>query len=282
MAASGSYPGGWVGETPVPVIDALRAAGCVFAEEEAAILTEAADDPTSLARMLRRRVAGEPLEYIVGWVEFAGRRVGIDSGVFVPRRRSRLLVREALTALRGRADPAVVDLCCGCGAIGLAVASAAPGVRLYAADVDPAAVRCAERNLAAVDGRVFLGDLFDALPRGLRGRVDVLIANAPYVPTAAIPLMPPEAREHESAVALDGGVDGADVLRRVIAGAPGWLRDGGVLLVELGASQILAITAAFIASGLASQIVRDEDLSALAALGSKPSPRGSTTNAHRR
>ncbi len=274
MVASGSYPGTGVGETPAAVIGALRAAGCVFAEEEAAILVEAADDSTALARLVRRRVDGEPLEYIVGWVEFAGRRVGVDPGVFVPRRRSELLVREALVALRGMAEPLVVDLCCGCGAIGLAVA-AASGARLCAADVDPAAVLCAERNLAAVGGRVFLGDLFDALPARLRGRVDLLIANAPYVPTAAIPLMPPEAREHEPPVALDGGTDGADVLRRVIAGAPGWLRAGGVLLVELGESQIASITEAFVAAGLVPRIVRDDELGALAALAAlarRPDP----------
>ena len=106
------------------------------------------------------------------------------------------------------------------------MATAVPGVELHAADVDPAAVACARSNVARVGGRVYEGDLFEALPDTLRGRVDVLLANVPYVPSEAIALMPPEARLHEARVALDGGADGLDVARRVIAAAPDWLAPG--------------------------------------------------------
>jgi len=242
----------------------------VFAEAEAAILVEAAASPVELAELVRRRVAGLPLEHVVGWAEFAGRRVAVDEGVFVPRRRSELLVREAVAQLArpvGRGSPTVADLCCGCGAVGVAIAAAVPGTALYAGDLDPAAVRCAARNLASVGGTVTQGDLFAALPVSLRGRVDVLVANAPYVPTEAIALMPPEARDHEPIAALDGGPDGTDLLRRVIAGAPQWLAPDGLVLVEVGRSQVPAVVEALARSGLMPRIVADDEIGALVATG---------------
>ena len=249
------------------MVDALRAAGCVFAEDEARLLLVAAADADELAAMVRARVEGRPLEYIVGWVEFGGLRIAVDEGVFVPRRRSELLAREAISHLIGRTAPVVVDLCCGCGAIGAAIAAAVTGIRLYAADIDPAAVRCAWRNLDPAGGAVYEGDLFDPLPEALRGVVDVLVVNAPYVPTEAIALMPPEARDHEPGVALDGGPDGTAILRRVIAGAPGWLAADGMVLIELGVSQIPLISRAFEDAGLAPSIVDDDELGATVALG---------------
>src|SRR6201996_8556811 len=135
----------------------LRAAGCVFAEDEAALILAETTSDAQLARMVERRIAGEPLEVILGWAEFHGLRVGIDAGVFVPRRRTEFLVKRAIEL--APADPVVLDLCCGSGALGLAVAVAVPGTRLSAADLEPAAVACARRNLADV-GEVFEGDLF--------------------------------------------------------------------------------------------------------------------------
>jgi release factor glutamine methyltransferase len=264
---SSAEPGSAGSIPPAGVVAALRGAGCVFAEQEAQLLLAAADGPAELARLVRARVAGTPLEYLVGWVEFDGLRIAVTDGVFVPRQRSRLLVRAAVGHLAGRPEPLVVELCCGCGAIGLAIAAAVPGVRLHAADIDPVAVGCARSNLAPIGAAVYAGDLFAALPGRLRGAVDVLVANAPYVPTAAIALMPPEARDHEPGIALDGGPDGTRVLRRVIAGAVAWLAPDGVLLVEVGTSQIPLITTAFTAAGLAPQIVRDEELGATVALG---------------
>src|SRR3954471_13115050 len=99
------------------IVGRLRAAGCVFAEDEAAVLLASASDPAQLAAMVDQRVAGQPLEHVVGWDEFFGRRILVGPGVFVPRQRTELLVREAV-ARRGRV---VVDLACGCGAVGLAV-----------------------------------------------------------------------------------------------------------------------------------------------------------------
>ncbi|MFB9800511.1 putative protein N(5)-glutamine methyltransferase, partial [Streptomonospora salina] len=207
------------------VVARLRRAGCVFAEDEAAILIPAAPTTADLESKIGRRVAGEPLEYVVGWADFCGRRMALEPGVFVPRRRTEFLVGRAVELAPER--PVAVDLCCGSGALGAALADARPGTELYAADVDPAAVRCARRNLADAGGRVYAGDLYDPLPSGLRGRVDVLMANVPYVPTAEIALLPGEAREHEARAALDGGGDGLAALRRVSAAAPDWLAPGG-------------------------------------------------------
>ena len=173
--------------------------------------------------MVGQRAAGVPLEQVVGWAEFCGLRITVAPGVFVPRRRTEFLVRQAVALARPGA--VIVDLCCGAGAIGAALAAAVEGAEVHAADVDPAAVRCARQNLPA--GRVYQGDLYEPLPATLRGRVAILTANVPYVPTGEIGYLPPEARAHEPRAALDGGADGLDVLRRVAAGAAGWLAPGG-------------------------------------------------------
>ncbi|TNM69438.1 putative protein N(5)-glutamine methyltransferase [Streptomyces sp. NP160] len=249
----------------------LRAAGCVFAEDEAALLLAEGLPPDALEERVRRREAGEPLELVLGWAQFAGLRVGTAAGVFVPRRRSELLVREGLAALRavpGRSDArVVVDLCCGTGAVGLAVAvgAAAEGVdvALHAADADPLATACAAHNLRGVPGaRAHTGDLYAALPAALRGRVHLLVVNAPYVPTSRVALMPPEARDHEPLTALDGGADGLDVHRRVAAGARPWLARGGALVLETSEPQAEGTLAACRAGGLAAVAVHDDDLEA--------------------
>jgi release factor glutamine methyltransferase len=249
----------------------LRAAGCVVAEDEAALLLAEAPDAAALEAMAARRVAGDPLEQVLGWAEFCGLRVAVAPGVFVPRRRTELLARTAIDLLAAAADrdarapaPVAVDLCCGTGAVGAAVLAALPGVEVWACDLDPSATACTERNLPgpAAAGRVRTGDLAAPLPADLRGRVDVLTANAPYVPTAAIALMPPEAREHEPGLALDGGADGVDLHRRVAALAPGWLRPGGHLLIETSTRQADATVAACAAHGLTARVLRDEDLDA--------------------
>jgi release factor glutamine methyltransferase len=247
----------------------LRAAGCVFAEDEAAVLVAAAADAAALQALVGRRAAGEPLEQVVGHADFCGVRVRLRPGVFVPRMRSELLVRLAARHAVERPavaerpvageQPVVVDLCCGSGALGLALLRQVPTAELHAADVDPVAVACARDNLG---DRVYPGDLFDALPATLRGRIDVLIANVPYVATAHLPLLPAEARLHEPRTALDGGDDGLDVFRAVTAGAARWLAPGGVLLSEITAAQVAAATTAVRAAGLRSTVTEDEDLDA--------------------
>lgn len=248
-----------------PIVTTLRAAGCVFAEDEAHLLTTTATTPAALSAMLARRVAGEPLEHVLGWAEFRGLRIAVDPGVFVPRRRTEFLVHHA--AALAAPGSVVVDLCCGSGAVGAAVAAAVSGVDLHAVDIDPAAVACARRN---VRGRVYEGDLYDPLPETLRGRVDILVANAPYVPTEAIVLMPPEARDHEPHHALDGGADGLAVQRRVSAAAGAWLAPGGHLLIETSEQQAGCTAETFERDGLMPRVVSAEELGATVVIGTKP------------
>jgi release factor glutamine methyltransferase len=246
------------------LVAALRASGSVFAEDEARLLLDEASSPGELMAWAARRMAGEPLEYVVGWAAFAGIRVAVDAGVFVPRRRSELVVDVA-----GR-EPAevVVDLCCGTAAFGAALARRWPAAEVYAADSDPAAVACARRNLPRE--RVYEGDLYAALPDDLRGRVDLLVVNAPYVPTGSISTMPRDARDHEHLVALDGGADGLDVQRRIAAAAPRWLAPGGHLLIETSERQAPHTGAAMTAAGLEAQVVQDAALDATVVIGRAP------------
>lgn len=247
----------------------LRSAGCVWAEEEVALLIAEAATPSGLETLVARRERGVPLEVVVGWADFAGVRVPVESGVFVPRSRSALLVRLATEALEVHAGGGVVvDLGCGTGALGAAVAATRPDCEVWAVDLDPTAVRCARRVLPPE--RVRRGDLWEALPASLAGRAAVVLANAPYVPTDAVALMPPEARVHERRRALDGGVDGLDVQRRVIAGAAHWLSRDGLLLVETSRTQATATAALATRAGLDARVEVDDDLDATAVAARRP------------
>ncbi|MCZ8517777.1 putative protein N(5)-glutamine methyltransferase [Paenibacillus filicis] len=250
------------------IVTRLRAAGCVFAEDEARLLISAARTPDDLAVMVDRRAAGLPLEHVIGWAEFCGLRIAVEPGVFVPRLRTEFLVSQA--AALARSSAVVVDLCCGSGALGAALAASLERIELHSVDIDPAAVRCAHRNVTAVGGHVYEGDLYEPLPAILRGRVDVLVANVPYVPTEAIRLLPPEARLHEARVALDGGTDGLDVQRRVAAEAPLWLAPGGHLLIETSERQAPQTVGIFAHNGLIPQVVSSEELDATVVIGTRP------------
>jgi release factor glutamine methyltransferase len=337
--------------TSEAIIGRLRAAGCVFAEDEAAILVACAQSPGELEGMVAARVSGLPLEQVIGWAEFRGLRILVDPGVFVPRRRSEFLVETALSLCfrpggpgmppiasharsPGQPNPAaapsgepdvsgispaaglvVVDLCCGTGALGLAVLAALNGVggdkagmppergwagvisgvpgsisevsgaeisgaevsvaessgaKLHAADLDPAAVACARRNVEPAGGRVYHGDLFAPLPAAIRGRVSTLICNAPYVPTSEIGFMPPEARDHEARMALDGGADGLAVLRRAATQAPGWLAPGATMLVETSERQAPAMAGVMTAAGLLARVHADDEMGATVVTGTVP------------
>jgi release factor glutamine methyltransferase len=287
-----------VSEAPAPgggeeqeLVRRLRAAGCVFAEEEAAlILAQAAllaggsdGGPHEVDRMATAREQGLPLEQVLGWAELAGVRVAVEPGVFVPRRRTGLMVAVAVSlasSVPHDVPVVLLDLCCGSGAVAAAVVHGlrpgGTGVEVTAADVDPVAVRCARRNLPGA--RVLQSDLFADLPDDLRGRVDVLTANVPYVPTAALALMPREAREHEPRSALDGGPDGLSFLRRVAEAAPAWLAPGGTLLVETSERQQPAALAALRRAGLDGSVRTDDELGAVVVLGGRP---GSVPGARR-
>jgi release factor glutamine methyltransferase len=273
------------------VVTRLRAAGCVFAEDEARLLISAAGTLADLDAMVSRRVAGLPLEQVLGWAEFCGLRIAVDPGVFVPRRRTALLVQEAAALLSQARDEAaarpaaarpaavVVDLCCGTGAVGAALAAQVGLIELHAVDLDPAAVRCARRNVTAAGARlagarVYEGDLYAPLPATLRGRVDIVIANAPYVPTGELGLLPAEARTYEPPMALDGGGDGLDILRRVIAAAPAWLAPGGHVLVETSDRQAPQLARHAAMQGLLPRVATSDALVATVVIASVPRPDG--------
>lgn len=218
------------------VVERLAAAGCIAADEEAGMLLEAAaGDGVRLESIVARREGGEPVEWIVGWAPFCGLRIALVSGVYVPRAQTEVLARRAAALLPS--GGVGVDLATGSGAIAVVLLHAQPGARVLATEVDPVAAHCARANGV----EVLEGDLDGPLPEGLSGRVDVLTANVPYVPTAAMALLPRDVREHEPAHALDGGPDGLAIVGRVLDLAPRWLRPGtGRVLVEIGPDQAAA------------------------------------------
>lgn len=252
------------------LVGALRTAGCVFAEDEARLIADAAADSRDLARLTARRCSGEPLEHVVGWAEFYGARIAVDTGVFVPRRRTELMADEAIRLARravdakGRQQLTVVDLCTGSAAVAVTVATVLRGdgyqIDLHVSDVDPVAVACARRNVATVGGHMHQGDLFEALPSALAGTIDVMTANTPYVPTDEIAWMPPEARVHEPPSALDGGADGLEIARRLVASAKRWLAPGGHVIVETSDRQSEALVAAGRMAGLDAWVVADAEI----------------------
>ena len=226
----------------------------MFAEDEARLLRAAAGSPAELDALAARRVDGAPLEALLGWAEFCGLRIAVDPGVFVPRQRTAFLVAQAVR--RGRA---------GRGGRGPVLRHRRDRRRHRRRRARRRGARRRRRpgrrrlRPAQPAADVYQGDLYAALPDRLRGRVDLLVVNAPYVPTDAIATMPPEARDHEPRVALDGGADGLDVQRRVAADAPAWLRPGGALLIETGADQAPHTAAVFAAAGLVPHVEYAED-----------------------
>ena len=210
----------------------LSEAGCVAAAEEAdELIACAGGDGPSLRAMTDRRLAGEPLAWITGRASFGDQSILVDPGVYVPRWQSVELAARAGARLpvEGRA----IDLCTGTGAVAAALRLAKPAARIVATDSDSRAVACAQANGV----EAYHGDLFDAVPDSFRGETDVVVAVVPYVPSTEFHLLPRDTLRFEDASHYDGGPDGADVLRRVVAGAPGFLRPGGALLLELGGDQ---------------------------------------------
>ncbi len=237
----------------------LRAAGCVFAEDEAALLVATGLGGSDLEGLVSRRVAGEPLEIVLGWVAFLGRRLRVAPGVFVPRRRTEFLARTA--ADQTRPGAVFLELCCGVAPVAATVSAG----EVHGSDVDPVALDCARHNVP--DAQMHLSDLYDALPAPLRGRFDVIAANAPYVPTDRIALMPVEARQHEPPAALDGGADGVDLHRRIAARAPSWLTPSGVLLIETSPPQAPLTAAAMHEAGLRTVVLTDHEVGGCVVLG---------------
>ena len=236
---------------------AERASGRSPAEQVAALDLAVTDrEATVVDQLVRRREAGEPLQYVVGSWGFRTLDLLVDQRVLIPRPETEIvagLAIDAAAAVVGR--PAlVVDLGTGSGAIALSVAAERwPHVEVWATDVSADALAVARANLAGLGRRSSVvrlveGDWFTALPEDLRGRVDVLVSNPPYV--AATDPLPPEVAKWEPTLALHSGIDGLDDLRRIIADAPRWLTRGGVLVTEIGEAQGEAVVALATGAGL--------------------------------
>ncbi len=245
--------------------EALRAAGCVFAEREAALIRASTRDPAARRQMVAQRVAGAPLEYVVGSAEFAGVRVRIGSPAFIPRHRAAVLVD-----LAGRYAPvpagAVVDLGCGCGAIAAALVHRHPDWGVHATDVDSDALHWAVANAAAFGFEVHQGHWFDGLPAGLAGTVGVVVAHLPYVPTAEMTRSPRDFHDAEPPHTVDGGGDGLDPWRVVAPEAARWLAPAGVLLTQVAWSQYDDAVRIGTAAGLdMTQVGSDDDVVVLTA-----------------
>jgi release factor glutamine methyltransferase len=234
--------------------DRLAAAGFLSAREEAeALLRTAAGDEALLAALVERRLAGEPLAWIVGSAEFCGLRVRVDPGVYVPRPHTEALALRA--AERLPEDGIAVDVCTGSGAVAAVLARRRPRATVIAADVDGAAVACARAN--GVDARE--GDLYAPLPAELQGRVDVVTGVVPYVPTPELGSLQRDTFAFEPTLAYDGGPDGTAVLRRALTGAATVLRPGGAVLLELGGDQAALLAGDLDRLGLAIDAVLADD-----------------------
>lgn len=185
----------------------------------------------------QRRINREPTAYLMGEREFYGLRIAVGPGVLIPRPETEAVVDETLRLVEGVSEPALADVGCGSGAIAVALAVARPDAVVHALDVAPRALELAARNAAAhsVSERVRVAesDLLAALP----GRVNAVAANLPYVASADIPLLEPEVSRYEPREALDGGEDGLDLVRRLLAEAGARLLPGGALILEIDPRQ---------------------------------------------
>ncbi len=232
----------------------LAAAGCIAAAEEAAELVSAAPDAHTLAAYVARREQGEPLAWITGAVRFCGRRVLVTAGVFVPRPQSEELALRAAALLAAQGPGGwAADLCTGSGAVASHLAAAGGGATVVGVDSEPRAVDCARRNgIPAIVGDVGAPLRSDAF--------DVVTAVAPYVPTGAIGILPSDVQRYEPRVALDGGPDGLELVRRVVDAGARLLRPGGWLLAEIGGDQDRALAPVLESHGFrAVDVWHDED-----------------------
>ena len=220
------------------IVDRLRAAGCVFAEEEAQLLLCHADTPGGIEAAVRRRVGGEPLEYVLGVAMFCGLPIAVRPPVFIPRRRAEVLALAAADVVRTRPVGAtVLDLGCGSAAIAAVVAAAVSTARVWASDVSAEAVEVAQRNAARYGIAVVRSDWWSDIPARLRREIDVAVAYLPHVPDDRLDEVPADYRRAEQRLAIGGGPDGLDPLRRVLAELHLWLAPGGSFLTLLAADQ---------------------------------------------
>jgi release factor glutamine methyltransferase len=202
--------------------------------------------------LIARRSTGEPIPYIKGHTEFRGIEMLVEPGVFVPRDSSEFLAEQAVRRLRKRRSPVHVDLATGAGTIALAVAHEVPGAEVVGVDLSPEAIRLARKNArhVGVRARFVIGDLFEGLPRRLKGRVDVITVHPPYVAAHEVDDLPDEIKAWEPVHTLtDRSDDGLGFVRRAVAEAPMWLSKRGWLLMETDPDRARDVKRVFVARG---------------------------------
>jgi len=195
--------------------------------------------------LVRRRGAGEPLQTLIGETEFYSRTFKVEAGVFIPRPETEHLVERCVELMTGGTSsllqPTALEIGCGTGIIGVSLAAEMPRLRVWASDVNPAAVELTAVNARrlGVGARVepLEGALFRPFPVQLRGAVNLLVSNPPYIPSDVVPTLSREVAEHDPREALDGGADGLDVYRAIAAGAGAWLVEDGIVALEIGYDQ---------------------------------------------
>lgn len=200
------------------------------------------EERAELREAVKRRAAGEPLQYVTGEVAFRHLVLKVRPGVLIPRPETEVLVDEVLGATKSLEHPTVVDLCTGSGCVALSVAFEHQGARVWAGDISQAAVEVARDNVrrTGLEDRVAVAesDLFGGAPAEWKGHVDVVVSNPPYIPTPDLARLPEEVAGFEPHLALDGGPDGLAVFRRILEGAREWLAPGGLLALELDESRV--------------------------------------------
>ena len=229
---------------------------------------EEIDDKVLLASaaLINERCKGKPLQYVMGTASFYGIDLAVDERVLIPRPETELLAERAIAELKERPFPKVMDLCTGSGAIAAAVAANVPNVKVIATELSPRAFMLARVNLRPyANVKVLRGDLFEALeskdsdPSTKDIPFDAILTNPPYIPSGAIDGLAREVKDHEPHMALDGGKDGLDIIKRIIAEAPAHLKPSGFLLMEIGDDQADAVMDLVLSSGAyrSASIIKD-------------------------
>ena len=237
------------------IIRVFRRAGIECPENEAMLLAchvlscekswlymhrdDEVDDKLLLASaaLINERCKGRPLQYSLGTANFYGIDLAVDERVLIPRPETEVLAEAAIEMIGSVPSVRVLDLCTGSGAIAAAIAANVPGAQVTATELSPRAFMLARVNLRPWSNvRVLRGDLFEALPEG-EEPFDTILTNPPYIPTEVINTLAREVKDHEPVMALDGGADGLDLIRRILSEAPDHLKEGGLLLMEIGDDQ---------------------------------------------
>lgn len=214
-------------------------------------------DEAHFRALCEKRKTRVPLQYLTGVQSFLGRDFHVDERVLIPRPETELLAERAIAALRMRPAPIALDMCCGSGCLAISMALGDPRAQVHAADLSEGALAVTALNAERLYAKVILhqGDLFGSIPDGLR--FDVIVSNPPYIPAADCLELQEEVRR-EPMMALDGGADGYDFYRRIAEDAPRFLKEGGVLLMEVGFDQAQGVIALCREAGFTSAVAHED------------------------